>query len=150
MSVARSAPPPRHASAYRAALRALRDSRVPFLVSGAFAMYHYSGVWRETKDLDVLLTPEGLQQFRERFVGVDYEPVPGRSRKFIDRENNVGVDVLVTGHLPGFGGQAEGPEAREPQGAGEQGTNPAGADNESRQRAIRTQVIKLACRQGTT
>jgi hypothetical protein len=56
-----------------------------------------------TDDVDVLLTPEGFEQFKRLFVPKDYEPVARRSRRFIDRANGVPLDVLVTGLFPGSG-----------------------------------------------
>jgi hypothetical protein len=54
------APNPRNLSAatlafYRDVLSALRDSDVPFLVGGSYALEHYTGIVRETKDLDVFV-----------------------------------------------------------------------------------------------
>jgi hypothetical protein len=40
---------------YRCAMRALRDAGVPFLVGGAYSLVHYTGVERESKDLDLFL-----------------------------------------------------------------------------------------------
>ena len=40
---------------YRRALLALNRARLPYVVSGAYAMYEYTGLWRHTKDLDVFL-----------------------------------------------------------------------------------------------
>jgi hypothetical protein len=37
------------------ALRALAGSEVPFLVAGAYAFFEYTGIFRDTKDLDVFL-----------------------------------------------------------------------------------------------
>jgi hypothetical protein len=37
------------------ALRALAESGVPFLVAGAYAFFEYTGIFRDTKDLDVFL-----------------------------------------------------------------------------------------------
>lgn len=37
------------------ALRALAGSNVPFLVAGAYAFFEYTGIFRDTKDLDVFL-----------------------------------------------------------------------------------------------
>jgi hypothetical protein len=37
------------------ALRALADSGLPFLVAGAYAFFEYTGIFRDTKDLDVFL-----------------------------------------------------------------------------------------------
>jgi hypothetical protein len=56
--------------------------------------------------VDVLLTKEGLDRFRQEFVGKDYDPVPGKSRRFVESQSGTGVDVLLTGHYPGRGGPA--------------------------------------------
>jgi hypothetical protein len=40
---------------YADALRALQSAAVPFAVGGAFAVYHYTGIWRDTPDLDLFL-----------------------------------------------------------------------------------------------
>src|SRR5689334_109269 len=37
------------------ALRALAKADVPHVVTGAFAVFHHTGIWRETRDMDVLL-----------------------------------------------------------------------------------------------
>jgi hypothetical protein len=42
---------------YRAALEALNRCGVPYVVSGLYAINAYTGVYRETKDLDLLLEP---------------------------------------------------------------------------------------------
>lgn len=58
---------------------------------------------RVTKDVDVLLTSEGLRTFKERWLGRGWvERFPG-SRGMRDVENNVDVDVLLTGGYPGDG-----------------------------------------------
>ena len=56
-----------------------------------------------TDDVDVLLTPDGFAEFRERFVPKDYEPVPGRTAPLHRPANDVTVDILVTGLFPGSG-----------------------------------------------
>ena len=38
---------------YKDALEILNESRIPYLLAGAFALRHYTGVYRNTKDLDV-------------------------------------------------------------------------------------------------
>jgi hypothetical protein len=56
-----------------------------------------------TGDVDVLLTAESLTAFRERYAEY-YEATRLRGgRRFLDRENNVAVDVVVAGHRPGLG-----------------------------------------------
>jgi hypothetical protein len=58
---------------------------------------------RTTKDVDVLLTAEGLQQFKERWLGRGWvERFPG-SKGMCDIQNNVKIDVLITGQYPGDG-----------------------------------------------
>jgi hypothetical protein len=42
------------------ALRALAGSRVPFLVAGAYAFFEYTGIFRDTKDLDLFLRERDL------------------------------------------------------------------------------------------
>jgi hypothetical protein len=44
-----------------AALRALAASRVPFLVAGAYAFFEYTGIFRDTKDLDLFLRERDLE-----------------------------------------------------------------------------------------
>jgi hypothetical protein len=81
----------------------LQAAGIAYAVMGGMAVNAH-GAGRTTRDLDVLLTPEGLDEFRRRFVGPDYDAVPNRSRRFIDRQTGVQIDVLVTGHFPGRGG----------------------------------------------
>mgnify|MGYP003766398011 CR=1 FL=1 len=40
---------------FREALATLNEAGMPYVVGGAFAMHHYSGVWRYTNDLDLYL-----------------------------------------------------------------------------------------------
>jgi hypothetical protein len=42
---------------YRRAVRLLNDAGVSFLLGGAYALAHYTGIVRHTKDLDVFLRP---------------------------------------------------------------------------------------------
>ncbi len=42
------------------ALRALACSPVPFLVAGAYALFEYTGIYRDTKDLDLFLRARDL------------------------------------------------------------------------------------------
>jgi hypothetical protein len=42
------------------ALRSLNEERVPYLVAGAYAFFEYTGVFRDTKDLDVVLRRQDL------------------------------------------------------------------------------------------
>ncbi len=42
---------------FKKALRGLNASGLPYVVGGAFAVQHYTGIWRNTKDLDIHVTP---------------------------------------------------------------------------------------------
>ena len=44
------------------ALRALATSGVPFLVAGAYAFFEYTGIFRDTKDLDLFVRREDLDR----------------------------------------------------------------------------------------
>jgi hypothetical protein len=43
---------------YKRALRALNERGIPYVVAGAYAIYEHTGIYRETKDLDVFVEPE--------------------------------------------------------------------------------------------
>lgn len=40
---------------FREAISALNVAELPYVIGGAFAVYHYGGAWRNTNDLDVYL-----------------------------------------------------------------------------------------------
>jgi hypothetical protein len=52
--------PPKQEATFRETLKALNRCRVPYVVSGAFALQVHTGIWRPTKDLDLFLTPEDM------------------------------------------------------------------------------------------
>jgi hypothetical protein len=86
----------------RRLIRRLERADIPHAVMGGLAVYAH-GYHRFTDDVDVLLTAEGLAEFRRRFVPRNYLPVARRSRRFIDKQNQVIIDFLVTGQYPGSG-----------------------------------------------
>ena len=45
---------------YRRALQALGDASVPFVVAGAYAIYEHTGIYRQTKDLDLFVEPSSV------------------------------------------------------------------------------------------
>jgi hypothetical protein len=92
---------PQHQTMRRLARR-LKKAGITYAVVGAMAVNAH-GAERTTKDVDILLTAEGLERFREEFVGDLYEQVKGRPRRFIERQSGVAVDCLVTGLYPGSG-----------------------------------------------
>jgi hypothetical protein len=42
-------------SLFREVIELLEQKRVPFVISGAFALHEHTGIWRDTKDLDLFL-----------------------------------------------------------------------------------------------
>jgi hypothetical protein len=58
---------------------------------------------RTTGDVDFLMTSAGIAAFL-RLIGTgDFERVPGRPRRFLDRSTGITFDILVTGLFPGRG-----------------------------------------------
>jgi hypothetical protein len=45
---------------YRRALEALNTADVPFVVAGAYAIYEHTGIYRQTKDLDLFFQPSAV------------------------------------------------------------------------------------------
>ena len=43
-------------------LHLLSAEKIPFAISGAFALQQHTGIWRDTKDLDVFLTDDQVDQ----------------------------------------------------------------------------------------
>jgi hypothetical protein len=57
---------------YGDTLRTLTDAEVPFVVGGAFALKHYAGIARGTKDLDVFLCRRDLPRALEALSDKGY------------------------------------------------------------------------------
>jgi hypothetical protein len=93
------------ADVQRAAKRiaaALGEMGIPYVICGGLAVTAH-GHLRVTEDIALLLSPEGLRRFKERWLGKGWvERVPG-SRGLRDTEHNVKIDVLLTGDYPGDG-----------------------------------------------
>jgi len=82
--------------------RTLDAQGIPYALIGAMALNEF-GYRRVTVDVDLLLTPEGLERFKKANLGRGYvEKFPG-SRGLRDTENGVDIDVVLTGHFPGDG-----------------------------------------------
>ena len=83
--------------------QALEAESIPYAILGGMALNLY-GFTRETVDVDILLTREGLERFRERLVGRGYViAFTGASKSFKDAETQVKVETLITGEYPGDG-----------------------------------------------
>ena len=77
--------------------------RIDYAVIGGMALVAH-GFVRPTEDVDVLLTPGGLDRFRSELVGLGYRPAfEGASKTFVDTETGVRVEVITQGEFPGDG-----------------------------------------------
>lgn len=79
---------------------ALDADGIPYALAGAMALNAH-GYRRVTTDVDLLLTREGLEAFKQRHLGRGWvERFPGWKR-MRDTEHNVKIDVLIAGDYPG-------------------------------------------------
>ena len=82
--------------------RALAELGIPHVICGGLAVAAHGHV-RVTQDVDILLTPEGLRRFKERWLGRGWVERFEGSKGLRDAEQNVKIDVLLTGDYPGDG-----------------------------------------------
>jgi hypothetical protein len=81
----------------------LNDAHIPYAIIGATAMAVH-GLWRFTTDIDVLTTPEGLDEIHKLLVGRGYVPMfPGARKTLRDAVTNVPLDFVMSGELIGGG-----------------------------------------------
>jgi hypothetical protein len=82
--------------------RLLEEDGIPYALMGAMALNAY-GYRRVTVDVDLLLTPLGLERFQKKHLGLGYvQKFPG-SRGLRDTENGVPIDIVLAGDYPGDG-----------------------------------------------
>jgi hypothetical protein len=80
----------------------LSEMGIPYAICGALAVTAHGHI-RVTQDVDVLLTRDGLERFKQRWLGLGWvERLPG-SKGMRDAEHNVKIDVILTGDYPGDG-----------------------------------------------
>jgi predicted nucleotidyltransferase len=75
VSVSSSQPPlfaTEQESLFRQVIQLLEDSQVKFAVSGAFALHEYTGIWRDTKDLDLFLPAEEASHALQVLQGANF------------------------------------------------------------------------------
>src|SRR5476651_1697947 len=76
LPVSSSTPPefaPEQRDMFIEALRVFNAQRIPFAVSGAFALHQHTGIWRDTKDLDLFLTPENIPRALDALASEGFE-----------------------------------------------------------------------------
>jgi hypothetical protein len=81
----------------------LESHGIDYTVIGAIALNQH-GYRRFTEDIDLVLTKEGLEKFREDLIGLGYRPAfEGSARKFRTAAENVLIEVITAGEYPGDG-----------------------------------------------
>jgi len=86
----------------RRIVKRLEKAKIPYVVVGGMAVFAHNHR-RATNDVDVLLTQEGFDEFRRRFVPKNYDPSSKGKRRFVDKSSTITVDILITGLYPGSG-----------------------------------------------
>ena len=58
---------------FRDVLLFMNEKGVPYVVSGTFALHEHTGIWRQTKDMDLFVTPGDMRRALELFKAAGYE-----------------------------------------------------------------------------
>jgi hypothetical protein len=80
----------------------LEQLGVPYAVAGAMALF-FHGYRRFTEDVDLLVSPDGLQKIHRRLDELGFVPSSPGSKNLRDTESGVRVEFLVAGDYPGDG-----------------------------------------------
>lgn len=76
---------------------------IDYLVVGAVALLAH-GYPRFTFDIDLILTPEGLESFHRELIGRGYVAAfPGATKALRSTEKGIRIDVITSGGFPGDG-----------------------------------------------
>jgi len=54
-------------------LKILRRTEVPYALGGAYAQYAFTGVWRDSKDMDVFVRPRDVRTLLDAFAEAGYD-----------------------------------------------------------------------------
>jgi hypothetical protein len=89
--------------ALRRLVQRLDAEGIPYALLGGLALAEH-GYPRLTEDIDLLLTPSGLERFRQQLVGRGYRPAfSGAEKTFRDTETGVRIEIMTAGEYPGDG-----------------------------------------------
>ncbi len=78
----------------------LSEAGIPHIFMGAAALDAH-GYERMTQDVDLCMRSDDFDRLRRDYVGVRYQPVAGRRRRFYDPQTQVTLDVLIAGQIAG-------------------------------------------------
>lgn len=82
--------------------RRLEQLGIPYVVVGGMAMF-FHGYRRFTEDVDLLVTPDDLQEIHRQLEGAGYLPPFAGSKQLRDTDTGVRIEFLTTGGYPGDG-----------------------------------------------
>jgi hypothetical protein len=87
----------------------LKERGIDYMVIGAVALLAH-GYPRFTEDIDLVLTPEGLEKFHRELLGLGgyglagYTTAsPGSRKRIRSFPEGVSIDIMITGEYPGDG-----------------------------------------------
>jgi hypothetical protein len=90
-----------HATAELLAKR-LEAAGIDYAIAGALALAVH-GFRRATEDVDVLITREGLERFKQEWLGRGYVELRAGGKPVRDAVNDTRIDFLIVGDFPGDG-----------------------------------------------
>jgi hypothetical protein len=80
----------------------LDEAQIPYAIAGPLCLGAH-GVLRATEDVDVLLTREGLERFKQAWLGRGYVNLRPGGKAVRDTVTGVRIDFLLSGEYPGDG-----------------------------------------------
>jgi len=81
----------------------LKEHGIDYMVIGAVALLAH-GYPRYTEDIDLVMTPEGLNAFHNELIGLGYATAfPGARKRFRSTRDGVSIEVITSGEYPGDG-----------------------------------------------
>ncbi|MGD9560713.1 MAG: hypothetical protein AB7F88_01215 [Pyrinomonadaceae bacterium] len=81
----------------------LDSKNIDYAVIGGIALNQH-GFQRLTVDIDILLSVEGLERFKNELVGLGYRPAfEGARKKFQITRENIPLEIITSGEYPGDG-----------------------------------------------
>jgi hypothetical protein len=86
----------------RRLVKRLERANIRYAIIGGMAV-HMHGHHQATGNVNVLLTADGFNDFRARFVPEKYDSAPERPGWFVDLKNEVRLSFRVTGRFPSSG-----------------------------------------------
>ena len=82
--------------------RRLSEMGIDYAIAGALCLAAH-GVVRATEDVDVLITREGLERFKQSWLGRGYVNLRPGGKAMRDTVHGVKIDFLIAGDYPGDG-----------------------------------------------